>query len=190
MCPGRPRPCERLRLVVVPLLVVLVAPTAASAASAFHRDRTPLPADISGGTAAKGAVQAAGATGGGAAFRMLIGLAIVLALIFGLYKLVKRAANKNDKTVRHEGGMTVLATTPLAPSRSLHLVSVGEELVLVGVSEQSVTPIRVYSAEEARKLRVDQTGGPGAMVPLAGPTDGRPGFGAAFLKTLRERTAR
>jgi flagellar protein FliO/FliZ len=189
MCPGRPRPSERLRLALVPLLLLLVAPASASAASAFHRDRTPLPADISGGTAATGTVHAA-STGGGAAFRMVIGLAIVLALIFGLYKLVKRAADKNDKTVRHEGGMTVLATTPLAPSRSLHLVSVGEELVLVGVSEQSVTPIRVYSAEEARKLRLDQTGGPGAMMPLSGPTDGRPGFGAAFLKTLRERTAR
>jgi flagellar protein FliO/FliZ len=119
---------------------------------------------------------------------MLLGLAVVLALIFGLYKLVKRAADKNDKSVRHQGGMTVVATTPLAPSRSLHLVSVGDELVLVGVAEQSVTPIRVYSAEEAKKLRVEQDA---TMLTLSqGPADGRLSFGAALLKTLRERTAR
>ena len=189
MRPGRPRPYERLRLALVPLLIAVCAPAPAAAASGFHRDTTPLPASLTSGGATHSAVQSASTGGGGAAIRMLLGLGVVLALIFGIYKLVKRSADRNDKTVRHEGGMVVVATTPLAPSRSLHLVSVGEELVLVGASEQSVTPIRVYSAEEAKRFRVDPTA-PAMLQLTPGPTDSRPGFGASLLKTLRERTAR
>ena len=39
---------------------------------------------------------------------------------------------------------------PLGPNRSLHLVRAGNELVLVGVAEHGVTPIRTYTEDEAR----------------------------------------
>jgi flagellar biogenesis protein FliO len=84
--------------------------------------------------------------------------------------------------------MTVIASTPLAQARSLHLVRVGEELVLVGAAEQSVTPIRVYSAEESRRLV--PAGDEGGLQPLRSGEGDRPGPGAALLDALRKLTAR
>jgi flagellar protein FliO/FliZ len=160
----------------------------AATAAGFRRDHTPLPADVSGihGTHVAATHVASGT--GSAALHMLLGLAVVLALIFGLYKLLRRSASKNDKTVRDDGFIGVVSSTPLAPSRSLHLVRVGDELVLVGSSEQSVTPLRVYSRDEARRLGVDpELAAPVAFSPA--PT-GRPGFGAALVESLKKMTAR
>jgi len=39
---------------------------------------------------------------------------------------------------------------PLGSGRSVHLVRAGRDLVLLGVAEQGVVPIRTYSEEEAR----------------------------------------
>jgi flagellar biosynthetic protein FliO len=117
---------------------------------------------------------------------MLLALAIVLALIFGLYKLLKRSANRNDKTVADDGWMDVVSTTPLAPSRSLHLVRVGEELILLGASDGSLTPIRVYGADEARRLGVDPRTVQSLPVRAA-----RGGTGlASVVENLRRLTAR
>ena len=91
---------------------------------------------------------------------LLLALGIVIALILGLYKLLRRTANgatRNDRAVRGDGKMAIVASTPLAHSRSLHVVRVGEELVLVGAAEQAVTPIRVYSGVEARICRSSGT---------------------------------
>ena len=46
----------------------------------------------------------------------------------------------------------MVATTSLGPSRSLHLVRVGEEIVLVGATDQSVTSIARIGAEDAAAL--------------------------------------
>jgi flagellar biosynthetic protein FliO len=208
---GRPRPCARLALAFA-LLLAGCSPLSAAAAAPFHRDETPLPAGVTGGSGGGGtgaAVETA-SSGSSAALRMLLGLAIVLAIIFALYKLLKRSASKNDKGVRAHGEMTVVASTPLAQSRALHLVRVGDELVLVGSSEQGVTPIRVYTAEEVRRLGFDPTASLPALAPAAGSGSsgfgsgfgflpGSPsgsgsgpggGFGPALLETLRKMTAR
>jgi flagellar biogenesis protein FliO len=194
---GRPHPCSRLLLAVGLAALVALAglvPVAAAAATRFHRDETPLPADVSGLTAdTHASVASAGASagGGGTVLHMLLALAIVIGLIFGLYKLLRRTANRNDTTVRADGKMTVVASTPLAHSRSLHLVRVGEELVLVGSGEQAVTPIRVYSAEEARTIVLDDPDD--GMRPLGsggGKSPGFLGFLNGFTDSLRKATAR
>jgi len=190
---GRPHPCSRLLLAVSLAALVALAglvPVAA-AATRFHRDDTPLPADVTGlgaDTHATVASAGASASGGGTVLHMLLALAVVIGLIFGLYKILRRTANRNDRTVRADGRMNVVASTPLAPSRSLHLVRVGEELVLVGAGEQAVTPIRVYSAEEARMIVLDDTDD--GMRPLGPGGSKRPGFLGAFTDSLRKATAR
>src|SRR5262245_15622903 len=165
---------------------------AAAAAPRFHRDDTPLPADVTGLTADTHAnVSSAGASagGGGTVLHMLLALAIVIGLIFGLYKLLRRTANRNDTTVRADGRMAVVSSTPLAHSRSLHLVRVGEELVLVGVGDQAVTPIRVYSAEEARAIVLDEPTD-GDMRPIGSAGGKGPGFLGALTDSLRKATTR
>ena len=86
--------------------------------------------------------------------------------------------------------MVVLSTTALAPSRALHLVQVGEELVLVGSAEQGVTPIRVYSAEEVRRLGFE-VGATAPLQPFVPAEDrSRGSFSANLLEELKRRTVR
>jgi flagellar biosynthetic protein FliO len=161
---------------------LLVAP---SDAFAYKRDNTLLPADVrTPGHATTTAHIASGARS--AAFHMLFGLAVVSALIFGLYKILKRSSAKNDKTVLDDGWMQVVSSTPIGPSRSLHLVRVGNEVVLLASSEQSVTPVRVYAAEEAERLGVDAL----PQIGSGSKSSGNPGFGASLVESLKRLTAR
>lgn len=158
----------------------------AKAAPAFHRDETPLPASVGGAATTSDAAPAA-ASGTGAVARMLGGLAVVLAVIFGVYWLLKTFGRARG--LQADGRMTVLATTSLSASRTLHLVRVGEELVLLGSSEQSVTPIRVYTADEARGLGLEPDAEGAAFRALEAPKDERSPL-ARVVDELRRRSAR
>src|SRR3712207_5018310 len=90
---------------------------------------------------------ATGSTGGGLV-RTFVGLAIVIGVIFGLYWVLKQV--KSSREERAVGaGLSSEAVVPLGPNRSLHLVRAGTELVLLGVAEHGVTPIRSYTQAEA-----------------------------------------
>ena len=83
--------------------------------------------------------------------RTIVGLAIVIGVIYGLYWVLKQVkASREDKALG--SGLKTLATLPLGPNRALHLVRAGDEVVLVGVGEHGVTPIRTYGENEARAL--------------------------------------
>ena len=115
-------------------------------APAFHQDTTPLGSGVTSagsGSAAAPAVSSAGAD----IIRTIVGLAVVLAVIYGVYWLLKSSARA--KSGRPDERIGVIATTPLAPNRSLHLVRAGDELILVGATEHTITPLRVYTADEA-----------------------------------------
>jgi flagellar protein FliO/FliZ len=120
---------------------LLLAPTAALAADSG--EATPLNLPRADQTAA-----ASGGTGGGLV-RTFVGLAIVLAVIYGLYWVLKQVKASRE-TAASGNGLQSLASVPLGTNRSMHLVRAGEELVLVGVSEQAVVPIRIYREAEAR----------------------------------------
>ena len=102
--------------------------------------------------------QAAASGGGGSLVRTFVGLAIVLAVIYGLYWVLKQVKASRESAASGDG-LESVATIPLGSNRSLHLVRAGRELVLLGVSEQSVVPIRAYSEEEARALGLIGAGG-------------------------------
>lgn len=86
--------------------------------------------------------------GGGSMLRTIVGLAIVLAVIYGLYWVLKQVkASREGSASGH--GLETLATVPLGTGRSVHLVRAGSEIVLLGVSEGAVVPIRTYSEDEA-----------------------------------------
>jgi flagellar protein FliO/FliZ len=140
----------RARLLVAALLAAaLVLPAGtALAADGFERDQTPLPAGVTSGAGESGEEAASSASGG--IVRMIVGLAIVLAVIYGVYWLLK--AYRKSKRASSDGRIEVVATTALAPNRAVHLIRVGNELVLVGSAEQGVTRLRVYGPEEAAEL--------------------------------------
>jgi flagellar protein FliO/FliZ len=100
--------------------------------------------------AAESAQQAAPSTGGGGLVRTIVGLAVVLGVIYGLYWVLKQVrAAKEEKSSGQ--GLEPLATLPLGANRSLQLVRAGTELVLLGVGEGGVTPIRTYTEAEAER---------------------------------------
>ena len=127
------------------LSLVLLAPAGALAATGTG-ENTPLSLPADGG-----AKKVTTASGSGSLVRTFVGLAIVLAVIYGISWVLKQV--KRSKEERGQGtSLETTAVVALGPNRSLHLVRAGRELVLVGVAEHGVTPIRTYTEAEARAL--------------------------------------
>jgi len=164
--------------------LLLLAPGAALAADG---EGTPL--GIEAGGPARAAAETAPGAGGGSLVRTIVGLAVVLGVIYGLHWVLKQV--KAAKEEQHSGsGLDTLATLPLGPNRSLHLIRAGAELVLVGTGEHGVTPIRTYSESEARALGLledddEDVPVPASTAPVAAP---RPAAVGGLLETLRART--
>ena len=153
-------------------------------APAFHVDKTPLGADVTGAGTSAGTAPVAAGSAGADVIRTIVGLAVVLGVIYGVYWLLKSAARA--KSGRADERIGVIATTPLAPNRSLHLVRAGDELILVGATDHSITPLRVYAADEAMLIERAGTGGEMALsLPPATPLRRN-----NLLENLRKRTAR
>ncbi len=127
--------------------------------------------------------------GGGSLVRTFVGLAIVIAVIYGLAWVLRQLKASREERTRGYG-LSSAAVVALGPGRSLHLVRAGRELVLVGVAEHGVVPIRTYSEEEATRLGLvpfdDGTGG-STGTPTGG--GGRPSY-MSIVDALRERTIR
>lgn len=153
MCFRRPAAHQLGTVLFAAVLAVLLQPTVALAAEkakapAFHRDETPLPASLSAPSAAHVSTHA---SSGGTLARTIVGLAIVLAVLFGVYWLLKTYA-KGNRT-KGDGRLEIVATTPLAPNRAVHLIRVGDGLVLVGSAEGSVTRLKTYSDAESAAIQ-------------------------------------
>jgi flagellar protein FliO/FliZ len=163
--------------------MLLAAPPAIAAGSG---EDTPLNLpQVDQNTAASGG-------GGGGLVRTFVGLAIVLAVIYGLYWVLKQVKASRE-TATSGQGLQSLATVPLGANRSMHLVRAGQELVLVGVSEQAVVPIRIYGEAEARAagLLVEAAPDEDGDVPVAKTAPPTPGaFARDLLNRLQQRTVR
>jgi flagellar protein FliO/FliZ len=126
-----------------------------------------------------------GASAGGSIVRTVVGLAIVIAVIYGLYWVLKQVKASREEKASGQG-LSAVATLPLGPNRTLQLVRAGRELVLVGVSEHGVTPVRTYTEEEAEAvglldLEADEDR----------PSNGSGGNGLrSIIEDLRRKTVR
>jgi flagellar protein FliO/FliZ len=144
----------------------------------------------------------AASDGGANIARTIVGLAIVIAVIFGLRWVLKQFKQGKEKKAAG-GGLHSMATLPLGQNRSLHVVRAGREVLVVGSGEHGVTPVRSYSEEEARALGLleaeaeeelpapltMESDGPatsGAAGPKVAPAD----IGKRALDTLRGWTVR
>lgn len=77
--------------------------------------------------------------------RMILVLVLVIALIYGFFYLLKKLSAPKD------GGLDlvrVLETRNLSGNRNLHLVEVGNQILLVGSSENGVTLISEVTDKE------------------------------------------
>jgi flagellar protein FliO/FliZ len=129
--------------------------------------------------------QTAHSASGGSLVRTIVGLFIVLAVIYGLYWVLKKVKSSKDSAASGSG-LETIATMPLGPNRALHLVRTGSELVLIGTAEHSITPIRRYSEEEARALGLIDTPATvtvGATLESLAPVQPK-----GFMEILRSKT--
>jgi flagellar protein FliO/FliZ len=126
---------------VAAVVLLLAAPALARAA----RSGESTPVDLTGASGG-GAAQVPG--GGGSLVRTIVGLAIVIGVIYGV-AWVLRTFKARRQPQATGSGLAALASVPLANGRSVHLVQAGTDLVLLGVAEQGVVPIRTYTQEEA-----------------------------------------
>ena len=113
---------------------------------------------------------------------MVVGLALVLAVVYGVYWLLKKRYRGGAKGVVADGRLEIVATTALANNRAVHLLRAGDELILVGSSEQSVTGLRVWGPEEAARLE--------AVLAMPPPKPPQPTTPVGMLDALRKRTVR
>ena len=175
--------------------ILLVLPTLAAAAEAKKEEKAPplsgtygedKPLDLPADTARN--LGDAGASGGSSLVRTFVGLAIVVGVIYGLYWVLRQV--KSSREERAVGsGLQSQAVVPLGPNRSLHLVRAGRELVLLGVAEHGVTPIRSYSEDEATRIGLigDDGDEDAALQPLPEPGGRRHPSGAVTIGELVDR---
>jgi flagellar protein FliO/FliZ len=134
--------------------------------------------------------------------RMLLVLALVVGVIYGVFWLLRRGGRL--KTPQNEM-IRVLGSRSLAGSRALHLVEVGRSVYLVGSAEngvnlvaevkdqETIDAIRVQAAEQGGRARgtfaeaLSRVFSPGKPGPRGGA---RAADGADFLRKSRDRLRR
>src|ERR1700751_5874202 len=99
------------------------------------------------------ATHAASSSGGASIVRTIVGLFIVIAVIYGIAWIMKQAKKSKIRPPGH--GLSHVANLPLGSGRSVAVVRAGREILVVGVAENGVTPIRSYSEAEAIALGIE-----------------------------------
>ncbi|ADB48501.1 FliO/MopB family protein [Conexibacter woesei] len=172
------------------LFTVLCTPALAAGGA---RDAESTPVDLPTTTQPSGDVGG----GSGSIVRTIVGLAIVIGVIYGIAWVLRQM--KQSKAERSIGGLASVASVALGSGKALHLVRAGNELVLVGVADHGVTPVRTYTEQEAQDAGlIDEWGElilpDGAAEPRARAADA--GRGAkvpvpgALVETMRKWTVR
>jgi flagellar protein FliO/FliZ len=168
------KPLILIRGVGLTLAITLSHTVAAAAASGG--ESTPLHLG-----AAASPSHAASSTGS-SLVRTIVGLFVVIVVIYGISWILR--LQKGGKNRASGDGLAAVASLPLGPGRSLALVRVGRELVLLGVAEHGVTAIRSYTEKEALAggLDFDTDQGDG-LDPVAPPV----GRALAKVRQLTQR---
>jgi flagellar protein FliO/FliZ len=90
-------------------------------------------------------------TGGASIVRTIVGLAIVIAVIWGLAWILRQVkAGREGGRDSNQTGLASVATLTLGSGRSVHLVRAGSEYVLLGSAEHGLVPISRYTEQQAR----------------------------------------
>ncbi len=146
--------------------------------------------DTTGGPDAAPRLATGAGTGG---LRVLLGLVVVVGVIFAVWWLLRRTNRSRTPGATKDGVVAVLSTTSVGPNRNLHLVRVGEDVLLLGSTEHGISALHALDHESAREHGLLAGVEPPEIVavrPLAevAAAAGMPRGG--MLNELRKRTAR
>ncbi len=113
----------------------------------------------------------------GMVLRVALAMGLIVLLIVGaVYALRSLGARGRAET---RGGVRVLDRCYLAPKRALYMVRMAGRVVVVGVTENSITPVLELSPEEGERMYPD---GPS--------TPAESGRFSGILKSMTERITR
>jgi flagellar protein FliO/FliZ len=136
-------------------------------------------------------------SGGASIVRTIVGLAIVIAVIWGLawiLRQVKAHREGGSDSGQSSAGLSSVAALTLGSGRSVHLVRAGNDYVLLGATEHGVAPIHRYTEQEARSAGLlGEQGALLAVSPAVGPRPDpmqMPSPSTALVERLREMTVR
>jgi flagellar protein FliO/FliZ len=90
-------------------------------------------------------------SGGASIVRTIVGLAIVIAVIWGLSWILRQVKSSRDPHQTSSTGLASVAALTLGSGRTLHLVRAGNDYVLLGGGEHGLVPIYRYTEEQARE---------------------------------------
>jgi len=147
----KPNPPTRAAALLAAALcacLFLLAPPAAAFKSSSHTpggENTPLNLGSPSST-----TSSASSGGGGSIVRTIVGLAIVIAVIWGLSWILRQVKAGRDPRVGSTG-LANVAALQLGSGRSLHLVRAGNDYVLLGANEHGLLPIQRYTEAQARE---------------------------------------
>jgi flagellar protein FliO/FliZ len=189
-------------------VLALACPGVAAASGSAHAEGSGEGTPLNLGSSA-GSTHSSGS--GASLVRTIVGLAIVIAVIWGLSWILKQVKSRRDPSAPSTG-LASIAALQLSSGRAVHLVRAGSDYLLLGSAEHGVMPIHRYSEEEAREAGlldvIDVS--PRARRPLLRPPSGgsagsggsggdpdhdpmnvpSPGPGSSVLDKLRELTVR
>ena len=124
----------------------------ASPASAFTPPTKPggenAPLNLSGSAGTSHATS----SGGASIVRTIVGLAIVIAVIWGLAWIMRQVKARREgvgDAGSSSAGLASVAALALGSGRAVHLVRAGNDYVLLGSTEHGVAPIHRYTEEQA-----------------------------------------
>lgn len=157
-------------------------PAAERATTAADPESLPVAAEDASPTSISGGA-------GDAILRLGIGLVVVVGLIGAVWFVLKRVRRAKHPELEARGDLIdVVATTQLGPNRTLHVVRVGEELVVLGATEHAITPVARLSGEEALAAWSPDHGAHDAR-PGHVPPSSRQGFDARARASATSRDA-
>lgn len=100
--------------------------------------------------------------------KMLAALALVLAVLVGLYWLIRRFLPGQAPGLAGGGGLRLIGRLPLGPKRGLALVEVAGRVLVLGLGEQNISLLAsIDDPDQVAQLKA-----------------GRPGFGQALKKAV------
>jgi flagellar protein FliO/FliZ len=180
--PMKPSPVHFAYAASAYLTTLVMASPVAAAIPTAKDDKTPLHLPSSD-PARESAVSSSGGSGIG---RMIVGLAVVIGVIYGLSWVLKQVKASKEGSAAG-AGLATISSLPLGPGRSVHLVRAGTDLVLLGAAEKGITPIRSYTEDEARAAGLL---GDEDVLALPAPRPVAQAAAASFVQALRNRTVR
>lgn len=139
--------------------------------------------------------RSSGTSTGSMLFQLILSLVIVCALVYGVLYFIRRS---KQFTAGDDPFLKDVANLPIAPNKTLHIVTLIDRAYLIGVSDASVSLIAEITDKElidAMNLHAAQTAGPKqnfssflhTFFPAAKPKEADANPFDSFLTKQRER---